>query len=143
VDGYAVIGLDNPKSYINVGSILRAADAYGALFVATTGRRFERAPTDTSGAYRVLPLLQPNNLREIIPFDCVPVAVELLEQAQPLTDYVHPRRAFYIFGAEDATLGARITDWCRDVIYIPTKICTNLAATVNVVLYDRMNKESN
>ncbi len=55
-------------------------------------------------------------------------------------DPVHPVRAFYIFGGEDATLGGRVLSWCRDVIYIPTAYCMNLAATVNVVLYDRMTK---
>ena len=34
----------------------------------------------------------------------------------------------------------KITDWCRDVVYIPTDKCMNLAATVNVVLYDRLAK---
>lgn len=46
-----------------------------------------------------------------------------------------------ISGAEDATLGKRITDKCRDVVYVPTTGCMNLAATVNVVLYDRMAKQ--
>lgn len=30
---------------------------------------------------------------------------------------------------------------CRDIIYVPTNGCMNLAATVNVILYDRMAKE--
>ena len=76
-----------------------------------------------------------------IPYDCIPVAVDLIDGAQSLPAYIHPQRAFYIFGAEDATLGARILSWCRDIIYIPTKGCLNLAACVNVVLYDRMIKE--
>ena len=49
-------------------------------------------------------------------------------------------RTFYVFGAEDATLGARTLSWCRDVIYVPTAGCMNLAATANVVLYDRLVK---
>ncbi|GAF89366.1 unnamed protein product, partial [marine sediment metagenome] len=32
------------------------------------------------------------------------------------------------------------TGWCKHTIYIPTAYCMNLSATVNVVLYDRMNK---
>ena len=77
---------------------------------------------------------------DAIPYNCVPVAVDLLEGATPLPRYVHPERAFYIFGAEDATLGKRIIDRCRDKIVIPTSYCMNLAATANVVLYDRMVK---
>ena len=32
--------------------------------------------------------------------------------------------------------------WCRDVVYVPTRYCMNLAATVNVVLYDRASKQA-
>jgi len=138
--GFCGIGLDNPKSNINVGSALRAAGIYGASFVAASGGRWASDKTDTMKAYRHLPLLRPENLRDLLPYDCVPVAVDLIEGAIALPEYKHPERALYIFGAEDATLGERITGWCRDTIYIPTNGCMNLAATVNVVLYDRMAK---
>lgn len=139
--GYACIGLDNPKSAVNVGSALRAAGCYGAAMVAMTGNRSGRTPTDTMKQYRHRPLLRVDNLKNIIPYDCVPVAVDLIEGAIALQEYEHPERAFYIFGAEDATLGDRVISWCRDTIYIPTDGCMNLAATVNVVLYDRMLKQ--
>lgn len=141
--GYCGIGLDNPKYEVNVGSALRAAGVYGASFVATTGKRYSLSGTDTMKHYRHLPLFQTLNLHDVIPFDCVPVAVDIIEGAIPLPEYKHPERAFYIFGAEDATLGKRVTDWCRDTIYIPTNGCMNLAATVNVVLYDRLMKQIN
>ena len=140
--GYACIGLDNPKAAVNVGSALRAAGVYGAKMVAVTGQRFGVQPTDTMKHYRHLPYLRPEHLKDVIPYDCVPVAVDIIEGAIPLAEYKHPERAFYIFGAEDATLGERITSICRDVVYIPTEGCMNLAATVNVVLYDRMSKGS-
>ena len=36
-----------------------------------------------------------------------------------------------------------VRGWCEETIYIPTEGCMNLAATVNVVLYDRMAKGLN
>lgn len=140
--GYACVGLDNPKNSLNVGSALRAAGCYGAALVAVGGERnrYRRAPTDTQATHRHIPLMRVNDLRTIIPFDCIPVAVDIIEGAIPLYEYKHPERAFYIFGAEDATLGKRVLSWCRDVVYVPTNYCMNLAATVNVVLYDRMVK---
>lgn len=138
--GYAAIGLDNPKDSVNVGSALRAAGVYGAAFVAASGRRYGSGPTDTMKHYRHLPLLQPADVFDLLPYDCVPVAVDLIEGATPLHEYKHPERAYYIFGAEDATLGERIVSRCRDVVYVPTNGCMNLAATVNVVLYDRLAK---
>ncbi len=138
--GFAAIGLHQPKTPTNVGSVLRAAGCYGASMVAASGRRYRGSATDTQKAYRHLPLLQCEDLHDVIPFDCVPVAVDLIEGAIPLHKYVHPERAFYIFGPEDGTLGKQITGWCRDVIYVPTNYCMNLAATVNVILYDRAAK---
>ena len=138
--GFACIGLDNPKTPENVGSALRAAGVYGAALIAASGQRYKRACTDTRAQYRHTPFLQVDDLRSVLPFDCVPIAVDLIDGAMPLPQYTHPERAFYVFGAEDATLGSRVTDWCRDVVYVPTKGCMNLAATVNVVLYDRLAK---
>lgn len=97
--GYSCIGLDNPKFIENVGSALRAAGVYGSTFVATSGRRFSNGCTDTQKVYRHMPFLRVDNLRDIIPYDCVPVAVDLIEGAIPLPTYKHPERAFYIFGA--------------------------------------------
>lgn len=137
---YSAVGLFSPKTPANVGSALRAAYCYDVSMVAISGQRAVRAATDTPCGYRHIPTLRVDDLKDVIPFDCVPVAVDLIPGARSLFDYVHPKRAFYIFGPEDGTLGAKVTDWCRDVVYIPTKMCMNLAATVNVVLYDRMRK---
>ena len=138
--GYSAIGLDNPKSSPNIGSALRACGCYESAFLAISGQRYKISCTDTMKQYRHMPLFQVEDLHDIVPYDCVPVAVDLIEGATPLQEYEHPERAFYIFGAEDATLGERTLSWCRDVVYIPTNRCMNLAATVNVILYDRLSK---
>lgn len=144
--GYVGVGLDHPKSGVNVGGALRACGIYGASFVVASGDRWNAEASfhkvDTMKSYRHMPYFHGvQDVMDMIPFDCVPVAVDIIEGAQELQNYVHPERAFYIFGAEDATLGARVTDRCRDTIYIPTNGCMNLAATVNVVLYDRLAKQ--
>lgn len=142
--GYAAIGLDNPKTPENIGGVLRACGCYGASLVVLGGPRPERLAnlkTDTQKAWRHIPHILVGDVFDALPFGCVPVAVDLLEGAIPLPRYVHPERAFYIFGAEDRTLGREITGRCRESIVVPTAYCMNLAATVNVVLYDRMAKE--
>lgn len=142
-NSYACIGLFDPKSPENVGSVMRGAGCYGVNSVYYTGRRYERAKlfyTDPQKVYETLPLIGVKDLKETIPLGCVPVAVELIDGAKPLTTYKHPARAFYIFGPEDGTLNKEITDFCDDIVYIPTNGCMNLAATVNVVLYDRLAK---
>lgn len=138
--GFAAIGLLQPKDALNVGSALRAAYCYDAAFVATTGRRYKGSATDTLKGHRHLPLLHFDDLHAALPFDCVPVAVDLVPGAQSLFTYKHPQCAFYVFGPEDGTLGAQTLEWCRDVVYVPMNGCMNLAAAVNVVLYDRAAK---
>lgn len=138
--GYFGIGLDNPKSDCNIGSVLRGSGVFGAAFVAVSGDRYKKHSADTMAHYRHMPLFHVDDLRSILPFNCVPVAVELFKGATPLPEYKHPERAFYIFGAEDATLGPDVVSWCRDVVMIPSNRCLNLACAANVVMYDRMTK---
>lgn len=140
--GYAAIGLYHPKDKANVGGAMRAAYAYGAQMLAVEGARNDsvRHATNTPAAWKHMPTFVTDDLRALIPFDCVPVAVDLVDGAIPLPSYQHPARAFYIFGPEDGTLGKRVLDWCPHRVMVPTRMCMNLAATVNVILYDRISK---
>ena len=140
--GYAAIGLHRPKSSANIGCVLRAAGCYGAAMVAASGTRYRQSATDTQKAFRHLPLIQCENLLDVNPFDCVPVAIELVDSARPLHRFVHPERAFYIFGPEDGSIDSELLKQCKHVVYVPTAFCMNLAATVNVVLYDRAAKRN-
>lgn len=143
---YSCIGLFNPKSPDNVGAVMRAAGCYGVNSVFYTGKRYARAQefaTDTKMVHQHIPLIGIEDLQSIIPLGCTPVAVELVDGAKPLTEYTHPDRAIYIFGPEDGSLSKEVLAWCEEVIYIPTNGCMNLAATVNVVLYDRLAKGLN
>lgn len=140
------MGLVSPKNPLNIGSTLRAAGCYGAKMVAITGQRFKKSEQfrpDTGKQYRRIPFLRVDDLEPIIPYNCVPIAVDLTDDAKSIFEFKHPERAFYIFGPEDGTLGKSITSWCKETIYIPTNNCMNLAATVNVVLYDRMKQHFN
>jgi tRNA(Leu) C34 or U34 (ribose-2'-O)-methylase TrmL len=138
--GYACVAIHEPKNALNIGSILRASSCYQAALIVVGGRRYGRAATDTQKTWKHTPLLEVDDVRIALPKGCVPVAVDIVEGARALCDYTHPERAFYVFGGEDRTLGEDVLSWCRDVIYIPTHGCMNLAAAVNVVLYDRMAK---
>ena len=142
---YASIGLINPKSRWNMGGCLRAAKCYNVSMVAMSGERINRefcnpGLTDTCKTYKHVPIVRTKNLKDVVPFSCVPVAIEFIEDSIPLQDYIHPERAFYIFGPEDGSISSEVRSWCKDTVYVPTTHCMNLAATVNVVLYDRMAK---
>ena len=141
--GFCCIGLHNPKFTQNIGTVIRSCGNYNVDMIAISGTRYKHQCSDTQKVFKHTPLLQVSNLHDVIPFDCVPVAVDMIDGAHSIINYVHPERAFYIFGAEDETLGRTITDYCRDVIYIPTNHCLNLSVAVSTVLYDRIAKGIN
>lgn len=140
--GFSAIGLYRPKSPHNVGGVMRAAFCYGAAFVALHGERFHAAPTDVFKTWKHVPVFKVDDLMEVVPHDCVPVCVELVEGAKPLPLYTHPERAFYILGPEDSSVPKMLISQCRDVVSIPMRECMNLAACANVILYDRMAKQA-
>lgn len=141
--GTVTIALHNPKSPENVGSIMRAAGCYQASAVRYTGERFARAvryQTDTKNIHTAIPLTQVADLLGDLPENTQVVCVEFAEGATLLPQFEHPRHALYVFGPEDGSLPQTIIDAADHVVFVPTSGCMNLAASVNVVLYDRLCK---
>lgn len=142
------LGLVNPKTPINVGGIMRASGCYGVDGVFYTGKRYELAArsgplqynADTKAAAARIPLTGVTSLLAAVPADTQLICVDLVVGATPLPDFVHPPKAFYVFGPEDGTISQALIDKADGVVYVPTVGCMNLAASVNVLLYDRLAK---
>ncbi|MBU2869603.1 RNA methyltransferase [Colwellia sp. E2M01] len=149
------IALTNPKTPTNVGAVMRAVGCYQADQIIYNGNRFAKAAqyhknilqTDTFNMSAKIPLVQVDsflNLKESL--DNLPpstkiICVDLVEGATPLPHFIHPDEAVYIFGPEDSSIKQDVIDIADDVVYVPTIGCMNLAATVNVLLYDRLAKK--
>jgi tRNA(Leu) C34 or U34 (ribose-2'-O)-methylase TrmL len=139
------IVLLNPKSPTNVGGAMRAAGCYGVSKVWYTGNRYghaKRFVTDTQQRTEEIPLQKTNDVQTLIHSDAKVIAVELIDGATALPKFNHPDNAIYVFGPEDGTVDKEVLAHCNDVVYVPTKGCMNLAATVNVLLYDRLAKST-
>lgn len=139
------IGLTNPKSATNVGSVMRAAGCYHVEQVFYTGQRYQYASryhTDTQDRIESIPLTPIESFERWQQDGVKIVCVELVEGATPLPHFQHPEQAMYVFGPEDGSIPQAVIDRADEVVYIPTEGCLNLAATVNVILYDRMAKSS-
>lgn len=137
------IGLSNPKSPTNVGAVMRAAGCYRVDSVFYTGERYDRSAkfhTDTKGISRKIPLTGVDSLLDNLPEETKIVCVELAEGAIPLPHFQHPNNVLYVFGPEDGSIAQDVVDRADAVVYVPTVGCMNLAATVNVLLYDRLAK---
>ncbi len=135
--------LINPKSPTNVGAVMRAAGCYGVNAVYYTGQRYGHARnfvTDTKQISNSIPLEAVDTISELKKEGIRVVGVELIDGATALPHYQHHENTLYVFGPEDGSLRKDTLKHCDDVVYIPTNGCMNLAATANVVLYDRLSK---
>ena len=129
-----IIALTNPKSSSNVGGAMRAAGCYDAQKVVYSGDRFNRAvrlAADTQKVHEIVPLVHYEDLLTALEPGMKLICVDLIE---------HPENAMYLFGPEDGTIKQQVINKADAVVYIPTIGCMNLAASVNVVLYDKLAK---
>lgn len=138
--GYAIIGLEEPKQWNNVGQVCRAATNYDVANVFVQGMRYQRSAADTTEYWRHKPLINVDDLLTVIPRGAEIIAVDLIPGAESIYNFEHPNQAYYIFGREDGTVSKRVIERADHVIYIPTAHCLNLAMAVHTVLYDRSYK---
>lgn len=138
--------LINPKYPHNVGAAVRAASCWGAKQVWYTGNRVVLAPgqrlprEERMKGYKDVELRQFDRPLECFKKGVEPVCVELVTGAMPLHEFEHPERAVYVFGPEDGHVPPTLKRLCHHMVVIPTRHCLNLAAAVNIVLYDRLYK---
>ncbi|TEW55969.1 TrmH family RNA methyltransferase [Psychromonas sp. RZ22] len=138
-----IIALTNPKSSTNVGGAMRAAGCYDAQKVVYSGERFNRSvrlAADTQKVHEIVPLVHYEDLLSALEPGMKLVCVDLIEGATPLPNFEHPQNAMYLFGPEDNTIKQQVINKADAVVYVPTIGCMNLAASVNVILYDRLAK---
>lgn len=136
------IGIWHPKHEINVQQIARLASCYGASAVIIESRRTKLAlgGVDTTYAHRTIPFIRTDDIISACPAGAIPIAVEIVDRAECITTFSHPKSAFYIFGPEDSSIPASVLVKCKTVVSIPTRFCLNVAMAANVVLYDREAK---
>lgn len=140
------IGLLNPKNPSNVGSVIRAAGCFQVDNIFYSGKRYDNAMkfnTDTKNVKSKIPLISVDGFSNIIDTSTKLICVDLVQGAIALPLFEHPDNALYLFGPEDGSIPQHLIDKADAVVYVPTIGCMNLAASVNVLLYDRMVKRKN
>lgn len=138
--GYFGIAVEHGKCAANLGSLWRSADLFGAAFIATIGRRYQRQSSDTMKTWRNTPLWNFDSLDElcrVAPLECLIVGVELTDDAIPLERVKHPQRCIYVLGAGDHGLTKDTLRRCHVVTKLPGRMSMNVAVAGGIVLYDR------
>lgn len=148
----AMVLMIDPKYDHNVGAAVRACAVFGATTLRWTGDRVtldgriprEERLKDYRDRVDFRPVgshLAARPIDQYVRWGVTPVAVERRAAAESLVEFDHPERAVYVFGPEDGGLTRGILGACHRFVCIPGDGGPlNLAAAINVVLYDRIAK---
>ena len=139
--GYFGMGAESISKSVNLGGLLRSANAFGASFAFTVGadvRAFEMR-SDTSKADSHLPVFYWQTVDEMqLPKGCSLVGIEILDAATDLPSFPQPLRFAYVLGPERGRLSASLLARCDYVVRIPTNFSLNVATAGAIVMYDRL-----
>lgn len=143
IHGYFGIGIIQPKTSSNIGTLLRSAYQLGASLVYTIGGRYKVSAADTLNVPSRIPLLEVNDWNSFVecsPRSAVWVVIEM--GGTPLSEFVHPRNAIYILGSEDHGVPKNVLRACREVVSLEAEeyASYNVAVAGSIVMYDRMTK---
>lgn len=141
--GYFAIGIENPKTSENVGTLWRSALIFGAQYVFTIGRRYKTQRSDTPKTPKHIPLFNYADFDDFyqhLPHDCVLTGIELDSRARDIKNFVHPERQIFLLGAEDVGLTKRAIESCHALIQLPGSFSMNVASAGTIVMYDKWSK---
>ncbi|WP_018148857.1 RNA methyltransferase [Henriciella marina] len=140
--GYFAIGAEGISKPMNLGALMRTANAFGSSFVFSVGAadRVKLAyKADTSKTFESVPYYQWNAMEDIaLPKGCQMVGIELTDEAIELPEFRHPKAAAYVLGRERGDLSPQMLARCDHVVKIPTKFCINVSLAGALVMYDRV-----
>ena len=144
-DQHFGIGVINTKTEANIGTLWRSALTFGASYIFTINKRYDKQLTDTFKTWSKIPLFHFDTFEDFkksIPFGSRIIAIEREEGGQFLQEFVHPRRCCYLLGAEDSGIPKDILQQCHQTVAINARHSLNVAVAGSIVLYDRECKNA-
>lgn len=141
--GYFGIGIFNTKTKVNLGTLWRSAHNFNAEFIFTIGRRYKKQCSDTTKAYRHIPLFNFETFEcfsKSRPYNCILVGIEQSKKSIDIKYFQHPERCIYLLGSEDNGLPNWIQDRCQKVIHISSPMSLNVAVAGSIIMFDRLQK---
>jgi tRNA G18 (ribose-2'-O)-methylase SpoU len=135
------IGVINPKTPQNIGTLWRSAYQLGASGIFTVGERYGKQGSDTVKAWSSIPLRRYQDIQQLIdtlPYSTMLIAVEM--GGFKLEDFKHPKRAVYLLGAEDHGLPKSVIQQCHYCISLSSERTQsyNVAVAGSIVMYHRV-----
>lgn len=142
--GFFGIGILNGKAPVNIGTLWRSANIFGASFIFTIGERYRQQASDTLKTPRHIPLHHYPTFAAFMdsrPHAVRLIGIEVTYNSIDLPKFVHPEQAIYLLGAEDNGLTKEAVDACQSIVSIPSSRCLNVAVAGSIVMYDRQTKK--
>lgn len=139
------VALFNPKYGHNVSGALRACSAFGVRQLWFTGDRVikeweskGRLPREERmKGYGDVEVYHGEYFFDAFGSEVTPIAVEVLENAEPLATFEWPDNPLLVFGPEDGSLGKVQRMHCQRFLILPSNHCLNLATAVTLTLGTR------
>lgn len=143
--------LDNIRSAFNVGSIFRTADAGAVSHIHLCGMSAHpphpKLEKTALGAFEYVPWSYhertTNALRQLGEQGIHRVAIEVTNDAVPMSDFRWPEPIAIVFGNEVSGINDRVMRHCDTVVKIPMlghKNSMNVATAYGVVQYDILSR---
>ena len=141
--GFFEIGIVHGKNNVNIGTLWRSAYQLGAGGIFTIGRRYTSQASDTTKAWRHIPLRHFDDFDEFNkhrPREALIIGIEM--GGEPLHGFKHPERAIYLLGAEDHGLSQEMLNRCNKIVSLDAKrvLSFNVAVAGSLIMYDRFQK---
>ena len=139
--GYFEIGVYQPRTEENIGTLWRSAYQLGAAGIFTIGRRYRFQTSDTQHTQEQIPMRHFLTLDEFLenrPQGAQLVGIEM--GGTPLSTFRHPQQAVYLLGSESMGLPAHVLARCNAVVALESVVYPsyNVAVSGSIVLYHRV-----
>lgn len=137
------IGVYQPKTHHNIGTLWRSAFILGASFIYIVDGKYKPQTSDTLKTWSKIPFYRYTDFDHFytsLPYSTQLVGLELSDNSQAIRTFAHPERAAYLLGAEDNGLPEKVLKRCHHLVQLPGEQSLNVAVSGSIVLYDRIQK---
>ncbi len=137
------IGIYQPKTEHNIGTLWRSAYTLGAAFIFIIDGKYKPQTSDTSKSWSKIPFYRYASFEQFyatLPYSTQLVGIEMSANSQSICTFAHPSRAAYLLGAEDNGLPDLVLEKCHHLIQLPGEVSLNVAVSGSIVIYDRIQK---
>ena len=134
------IGIFQPRSDENIGTLWRSAWQLGAAGIFTIGKKQRKQTSDVLYVSYKIPFRQYETIEDFLnsrPKQAQLIGIEI--GGMPLRTFIHPECAVYLLGSEANGLSKQVLSQCNQVVEIESVRYSsfNVAVSGSIVMYHR------